>query len=279
MRSHALHTVCEEANCPNAGECWSRGTATFLVLGNTCTRNCRFCNVRTGRPQSVDPDEPRRVAKAVRTLELKHVVVTSVDRDDLADGGASAFAEVIRQIRALQPGCTIEVLVPDFRGQIDPLRSVLEARPDILGHNVETTPGLFRTIQPQCRYSWSLAALRNAKALRPDGITKSGLMVGLGESTDDVLAAMRDLREAGVDCLTLGQYLQPTKDHAPIARYYTPEEFELLRGQGHEIGFRWMESGPLVRSSYHAGDQAAALLGARQAEPRRGHAGAAGQSP
>ncbi len=263
MRSHCLHTVCEEANCPNMGECWGQGTATFLILGDICTRNCRFCNVRTGHPRPLDPEEPRRVAEAARVLGLKHVVVTSVDRDDLADGGAGAFVAAIRQIRSLQPRCTVEVLIPDFRGQLEPLRSVVEARPDILGHNVDTPPALFPTIQPQCRYAWSLALLRSAKALRPEGITKSGLMVGLGESIEDTVAAMGDLAEARVDCLTLGQYLRPSKEHAPIARYYTPEDFEMLRRRGYEMGFRWVESGPLVRSSYHAREQAEALFGER----------------
>jgi lipoic acid synthetase len=263
MRSHGLCTVCEEANCPNLGDCWSQGTATFLILGDTCTRSCRFCNVRTGRPKPVDRQEGRRVAEAVRSLALSHVVVTSVDRDDLPDGGASAFAQTVGQIRLLQPSCTIEVLIPDFRGRVEPLRHVLQARPDIIGHNVDTTPRLFPAIRPQCRYSWCLASLRNAKLLEPDCITKSGLMLGLGESMDEVLSTMDDLRDAGVDCLTLGQYLQPTRQHAPISRYYTPQEFDALRRRGEEMDFRWVESGPLVRSSYHAAAQAEALLGAR----------------
>jgi len=259
MRTQALHTVCEEARCPNIGDCWNRRTATFLILGDTCTRNCRFCNVRTGRPAPPDPDEPERVAQAVQAMGLRHAVITSVDRDDLPDGGAAAFAAVIRRIRELQPDCTVEVLIPDFRAQVEPLKTVLDARPDVLGHNVETVLRLFRTVQPQCRYEWSLATLRNAKALGPEVLTKSGLMVGLGETTDEVLETMRDLREVGVDILTIGQYLQPTREHHPIARYYTPEEFEAFRERGYEMGFRWVESAPLVRSSYHAEAQARAI--------------------
>jgi lipoic acid synthetase len=259
MRAKELHTVCEEAHCPNIGECWGHRTATFLILGDTCTRNCRFCNVQTGRPGPLDPDEPEHVAQAAQAMGLKHAVVTSVDRDDLPDGGASVFAAIIRRIRALQPGCTVEVLIPDFRGEIEPLKTVMDARPDILNHNVETVPRLFRTVQPQCRYEWSLDVLHNAKALWPEAITKSGLMVGLGETTDEVLAVMHDLRERDVDILTVGQYLQPTKQHAPIARYYTPEEFEAFRERGYEMGFRWVESDALVRSSYNAEAQVQAL--------------------
>jgi lipoic acid synthetase len=256
MRAQSLHTVCEEAHCPNIGECWAHRTATFLILGDTCTRNCRFCNVVTGRPAPPDPDEPQRVAQAVQALGLKHAVITSVDRDDLPDGGAALFAAVIRHIRQLQPGCTVEVLIPDFRGRIELLRTVMDARPDILNHNVETVPRLFRTVQPQCRYAWSQAVLRTAKALWPQATTKSGLMVGLGETVDEVLDLMRSLRELDADILTIGQYLQPTKAHAPIARYYTPDEFEMFRQRGEEMGFKWVESAPLVRSSYHAEAQA-----------------------
>jgi len=258
MRAKELHTVCEEAHCPNIGECWGHRTATFLILGDTCTRNCRFCNVKTGRPAPLDPhsNEPEYVAQAVQAMGLKHAVITSVDRDDLPDGGASVFAAVIRRIRALQPGCTVEVLIPDFRGRIGALKTVMDERPDILNHNVETVPRLFRAVQPQCRYEWSLAVLQSAKVLWPEAITKSGLMVGLGEAVDEVLDVMRDLRELNVDILTIGQYLQPTKQHAPIARYYTPEEFEMLRERGYEMRFRWVESGPLVRSSYNAEAQA-----------------------
>jgi len=259
MRTQHLHTVCEEAHCPNIGECWGHRTATFLVLGDTCTRNCRFCNVKTGRPAPLDPDEPEHVAQAVQALGLQHAVITSVDRDDLPDGGAVVFGAIIRRIRALQPGCTVEVLIPDFRGQIEPLKVVMDERPDILNHNVETVPRLFRAVQPQCRYAWSLAVLRNAKALWPGALTKSGLMVGLGEAVDEVLDVMRDLREVDVDILTIGQYLPPSKQHFPLARYYTPEEFEMLRERGHAMGFRWVESDPLVRSSYNAEAQARAL--------------------
>jgi lipoic acid synthetase len=262
MRGQSLHTVCEEAQCPNIGECWAHRTATFLILGDTCTRNCHFCNVATGRPAPPDPDESERVAQAVQAMGLRHAVITSVDRDDLDDGGASAFAAVIRHIRQLQPGCTVEVLIPDFRGRAEPLKTVMDERPDVLNHNVETVERLFRAVQPQCRYEWSLAVLRNAKALGSDAttgksldkspsvtgengraeigvqqpaegfflrkkprrgapgfFTKSGLMVGLGETVDEVLDVMRDLRELDVDILTIGQYLQPTKAHAPIARY------------------------------------------------------------
>jgi lipoic acid synthetase len=262
MRAKALHTVCEEARCPNIGECWKHRTATFLILGDTCTRNCHFCNVKTGRPAPLDPGEPERVAQAVRAMGLRHAVVTSVDRDDLPDGGASVFAAVIRSIRRLQPGCTVEVLIPDFRGRVELLQAVLDARPDVLNHNVETVPRLFRAVQPHCRYAWSQAVLRNAKAFWPQAVTKSGLMVGLGETADEVLDVMRDLRELDVDILTIGQYLQPTRAHTPIARYYTPEEFETFRERGEELGFKWVESGPLVRSSYHAEMQAAVCAGA-----------------
>jgi lipoic acid synthetase len=252
MRARSLHTVCEEARCPNVGECWAHRTATFLILGDTCTRNCRFCNVATGRPAPPDPDEPLRVARAVQAMGLRHAVITSVDRDDLPDGGASAFAAVIHHIRQMQPGCTVEVLIPDFRGRVEPLQVVMDARPDILNHNVETVERLFRAVQPQCRHAWSLDVLRNAKVLWPQAVTKSGLMVGLGETVDEVLDVMRSLRELDVDILTIGQYLQPTRAHAPIARYYTPDEFEMFRRRGEEMGFRWVESAPLARSSYHA---------------------------
>jgi lipoic acid synthetase len=261
MRSKHLHTVCEEAHCPNMGECWGNRTATFLILGDTCTRNCRFCDVKTGRPGPLDPDEAEHVAQAVHAMDLKHAVITSVDRDDQDDGGASVFAAVIRRIRELQPGCTVEVLIPDFRGQLEPLKRVMDERPDILNHNVETVPRLFSTIQPQCRYQWSLDVLRNAKMLWPEAITKSGIMVGLGESEDEVLETMQDLRRVDVDILTVGQYLQPSREHAPILRYYEPEDFEMFERRGYEMGFRWVESAPLVRSSYNAEAQASALSG------------------
>ncbi len=261
MRAKELHTVCEEAHCPNIGECWGNRTATFLILGDTCTRNCRFCDVKTGRPVPLDPDEPEHVAQAVHAMDLKHAVITSVDRDDLPDGGASVFAAVIRRIRELQPGCTVEVLIPDFRGEIDPLRVVMDERPDILNHNIETVPRLFSEIQPQCRYDWSLDVLRNAKELWPEAITKSGVMVGLGETVDEVLEVMHDLRSVDVDILTIGQYLQPSRQHAPIVRYYEPEVFEMFEERGYKMGFRWVESAPLVRSSYNAEAQASALSG------------------
>lgn len=261
MRAARLHTVCEEANCPNIGDCWGRRTATFLILGDICTRACRFCNVRSGRPAPPDPDEPRRVAEAVRTLGLRHAVVTSVTRDDLPDGGASVFAAVIREIRALNPECTVEVLIPDFQGDLDALRVVMEARPDVLNHNVETVPRLFPRVQPRNRYEWTLSILENARRMAPEVWTKSGLMVGLGETPEEVLAVMADLRAVGVDILTIGQYLQPTRHHLPIARYYTPEEFEEFRRRGLEMGFRWVESGPLVRSSFHAALQWEHLTG------------------
>lgn len=260
MRSKELHTVCEEAHCPNLGECWGNRTATFLILGDTCTRNCRFCDVKTGRPGPVDSQEAERVAQAVRTMDLHHAVITSVDRDDLSDGGASVFAAVVRRIRKLQPGCTVEVLIPDFRGDVEPLRTVMETHPDILNHNVETVPSLFPTIQPQCRYPWSLDVLRNAKEIWPQAVTKSGIMVGLGETVDEVLDVMRDLRGVDVDILTIGQYLQPSREHAPIVRYYQPQEFQMLAERAHQMGFRWVESSPLVRSSYNAEAQARALI-------------------
>ncbi len=255
MRSKALHTVCEEARCPNIGECWGSGTATFLMLGDTCTRSCGFCDIKTGRPEAMDWLEPERVARSVQAMDLRHAVITSVNRDERADGGAPIFAMVIRRIRELQPGCSIEVLIPDFKGSMDALKIVMEARPEILNHNVETVRRLFRKVQPQDRYEWAEATLRNAKELDPEVLTKSGIMVGLGETFDEVQETMRDLRDWGVDILTIGQYLQPTRKHLPIERYYEPDEFEVLKQFGLDIGFRWVESGPLVRSSYHAEKQ------------------------
>jgi lipoic acid synthetase len=252
MRSKALHTVCEEAMCPNIGECWGSGTATFLMLGDICTRSCGFCDIQTGRPAPLDWLEPERVAQAVKAMNLRHAVITSVNRDERQDGGAPVFALVIRRIRELQPGCSIEVLIPDFKGSIDALKIVMDARPEILNHNVETVPRLFRKVQPQDRYEWAQATLRNAKQLDPEVLTKSGIMLGLGESMDEVKETMQDLRSWGVDILTIGQYLQPSKEHLPIERYYTLEEFEALKTYGLELGFRWVESGPLVRSSYRA---------------------------
>jgi lipoic acid synthetase len=259
MRSKSLHTVCEEAMCPNLGECWGSGTATFLMMGDTCTRSCGFCDIKTGRPAPLDWLEPERVARAVQAMGLRHAVITSVNRDERKDGGAPIFAMVIRRIRELHPGCSIEVLIPDFKGSIDALRIVMDARPEILNHNVETVPRLFRKVQPQDHYEWAAATLSNAKKLDADVLTKSGIMVGLGETIDEVKAVMRDQRAWGVDILTLGQYLQPSKTHLPIERYYTPDEFAELKRYGLEIGFRWVESGPLVRSSYHAEQQVEAL--------------------
>lgn len=255
MRSKQLHTVCEEAMCPNIGECWGRGTATFLMMGDTCTRSCGFCDIKTGRPSPLDWAEPNRIAESVRAMGLQHVVITSVNRDDRADGGAPIFAMVIRRIRQLQPGCSIEVLIPDFKGSETALRIVVDAQPEILNHNVETVPRLFKKVQPQDRYDWALATLGNAKKMDPLVLTKSGIMVGLGETIEEVLAVMRDLVALGVDILTIGQYLQPSQKHLPIERYYTPQEFEYLRQVGLEMGFKWVESGPLVRSSYRAEQQ------------------------
>lgn len=250
-----LHTVCEEARCPNIYECWNARTATFMILGDTCTRACRFCAITFGRPTSLDLDEPRRVAEAARSMGLRHVVVTSVNRDELADGGAGIFAETIARLRAELPGCGIEVLIPDFRGSEAALRTVLNARPDILNHNVETVPRLYRRIQPWDAHDVSLTLLRRAKELDPDVLTKSGLMVGLGERPDELVDVMRELADVGLDILTIGQYLPPTQRHAPLDRYYAPEEFTQLKVAGEALGIRHVESGPLVRSSYHAKDQ------------------------
>lgn len=259
MRSKALHTVCEEARCPNLGECWGSGTATFLMMGEICTRSCGFCDIKTGRPAPLDWLEPERVARAVKAMDLRHAVITSVNRDERPDGGAPIFALVIQRIRELQPGCSIEVLIPDFKGSIEALKIVMDARPEILNHNVETVPRLFKKVQPQDRYEWAEATLSNAKKLDPEVLTKSGIMVGLGEEVEELKAVMRDLRSWGVEILTIGQYLRPSRDHLPIERYYALEEFEALKRYGYEIGFRWVESGPLVRSSYHAEQQVRAL--------------------
>ncbi len=259
MRGLDLHTVCEEARCPNIYECWNQRTATFMILGDTCTRACRFCAIKWGRPTHLDREEPRRVAAAVKAMGLRYAVVTSVTRDELADGGAGIFAETIREIRAAVPGCGVEVLIPDFGGNWDALATVLAAEPDVLNHNVETVPRLFRRIQPWDSYEVSLELLRRAKAIDPAVLTKSGLMVGLGERHDELLGVMRDLAAVGTDVLTVGQYLPPSQRHAPLDRYYAPEEFAELKRAGEEIGIRHVESGPLVRSSYHAGDQLARL--------------------
>ena len=256
MRSSELHTVCEEARCPNIGECWSRGTATFMILGDTCTRSCGFCAVTTGRPGALDHGEPKRVAMAVQRMRLRHAVITSVNRDDVEDGGAGIFAETIRWTRRLSPGTTIEVLIPDFMGDWDDLATVLDARPEILNHNTETVPRLYGRVRPKARYRRSLELLRQAKALDPGTLTKSGLMVGLGETREELLAVFADLREHDVEILTVGQYLRPTPKHLPIERYYHPDEFAALREDALALGFRHVESGPLVRSSYHAEEQA-----------------------
>ena len=248
-----LHTVCEEARCPNVWECWNAGTATIMILGEICTRSCGFCAVKTGRPTELDLDEPRRVAEAIETMGLRHAVITSVNRDELEDGGASIFAETIRRVRERSPQCAIEVLIPDFKGDHAAQDTVFAARPDILNHNTETVPRLYRPVRPQGKYQWSLELLRRAKAA---GLpTKSGLMLGLGETVAEVEAVMRDLVTHGCDILTLGQYLQPTKEHLPVDRYYHPDEFIRLKEIGLQLGLRHVESGPLVRSSYHAEKQ------------------------
>ena len=262
VRAQRLHTVCEEARCPNLGECWNRGTATFMILGSVCTRACRFCAVATGLPSlPPDPDEPRRVAEAIAVMGLKHAVITSVNRDEQPDGGAGSFAACIHEIRVLAPGCAVEVLIPDFKGARAALQTVFDARPDVLNHNVETVPRLYRTIRPGARFTRSLDVLRLSKA---EGlVTKSGIMVGLGEEWDEIIECMRAIREAGADVLTIGQYLRPSRDHAPVVRYYPPDEFVELRQAGLGMGFRHVESGPLVRSSYHAESHVASLRAAR----------------
>ena len=256
MRELKLHTVCEEAHCPNIGECWEHKAATFMILGDVCTRNCAYCAVAHGTPAPFDPDEPRRLADAVAQMGLKHVVITSVDRDDLPNGGAESFASCITEIRSRLPESSVEVLIPDFKGNAEALRIVLHAKPDILNHNLETIDRLYRIARPGGRYTRALELLARAKEIAPDQLTKSGIMVGLGEDWDELLVSMRDLRAQCVDILTLGQYLRPSADHLPIARWYTPEEFAELKRLGMEMGFRHVESGPLVRSSYHAWEQA-----------------------
>jgi lipoyl synthase len=252
MRSKELHTVCEEAHCPNMAECWGAGTATFMILGDTCTRSCGFCAVKTGRPGFVDTEEPARVGDAVARMSLGHAVVTSVNRDELPDGGARIFAETIREIRRRSPGTTVEVLIPDFLGKPEALDAVLEATPEVLSHNVETVPRLYSRVRPQARYERSLGVLRRI-AERGDGIVcKTGIMLGLGEAKDEVLATMRDIAAQGTHVLTIGQYLRPSPMHLPIERYWTPTEFAELRDEGMTMGYRHVESGPLVRSSYHA---------------------------
>jgi lipoic acid synthetase len=259
MRSKELHTVCEEAMCPNIGECFGRGTATFLLLGDTCTRSCAFCNIRTGRPGALDEAEPERIAEAVKSMDLKHAVLTSVNRDELPDGGAHIFARSVRLIHAYVPGCTVEVLIPDFKGDRSALQTVMDAHPEILNHNVETVPRLYRTIRPQAVYERSLRVLQMAREMDPHTTTKSGIMVGVGETWEEIIQVMRDLRAHGVDVLTIGQYLRPSAHNVAVARYYTPDEFRRLHDEGMALGFKWLESAPLVRSSYHADAQAHGL--------------------
>ncbi len=255
MREQNLHTICEEAHCPNIGECWENRTATFLILGDICTRNCGFCNVTTGRPTGLDLEEPERLARAVQKIGLRHIVITSVTRDDVPDGGAQVYAETIAKLRDYVPGCGIEVLVPDFLGNWDALATVMAARPDILNHNMETVPRLYRRVRPKAIYEQSLELLGRAKALAPGVVTKSGLMAGLGETRDELLHTFARLREQDVDVLTIGQYLRPTMRHLPVERYVPPAEFAELKTSALAMGFGHVESGPLVRSSYHAHEQ------------------------
>jgi len=263
MRTHRLNTVCEEAACPNIGECWSKGHATVMILGSVCTRTCSFCNVATGRPDRLDPHEPERLAEAVAALGLEHIVVTSVDRDDLPDGGAAQFVRCIEAIRTAAPAATIEVLTPDFLRKEGAIEAVAAARPDVFNHNLETVPRLYRPVRPGARYAHSLWLLARVKDLAPDIFTKSGLMAGLGEDRDEVLAVMDDLRAARVDFLTIGQYLRPSPDHIAVARYVTPEEFAGYRHQALAKGFLMVSASPMTRSSYHAGDDFARLRAAR----------------
>ena len=255
LREEGLHTVCEEARCPNMGECWEWGTATFLILGDICTRACGYCAIKTGLPTTLDLAEPNRVAQTVEKMKLRHAVITSVDRDDLPDGGAGIFAATIQQIRARVPGCNVEVLIPDFKGSRDALATVMAAKPDILNHNTETVPRLYRKARSGGIYTRALELLRRAREIEPKVITKTGVIVGLGETWDELLQVMDDLRAVDVDVLTIGQYLRPSQDHLPVDRFYTPEEFVQLKVEGLARGFKHVESGPLVRSSYHAHEQ------------------------
>ena len=262
FRTAGLHTVCEEAACPNIGDCWGRRTATFMILGDTCTRACSYCNVKTGWPGTLDILEPFRLAKTVQDMDLRYTVVTSVDRDDLPDGGAGIFATSIRQIHRLTPGCKVEVLIPDFAGSLPALRRVVEARPDVLNHNIESTRRVFPQVRPRGDYRLSLDLLAQVKELDPGMVTKSGIIVGMGETREELVETMHELREVDCDLLTIGQYLRPSSKHRPIDRYYTPAEFDQLRQIGEDLGFKHVASGPLVRSSYHADEQhdAAVLL-------------------
>jgi len=255
-RKLGLHTVCESAQCPNIGECWNHRTATFMLLGNLCTRRCGFCAVPKGKPEAIDFDEPRRVAEAVATLGLKHAVITSVNRDDDNIGAAKVFADTIREVRQQAPGCQVEVLIPDFQGREDALRIVLEARPEVLNHNTETVPRLYRAVRSGARYPRTLKLLENVKRFAPGMVSKTGVMVGIGESMDELLEVFRDLAVLRVDILTIGQYLRPSRDHLPMTRYYHPDEFRFMKEEAMKMGFRHVESGPLVRSSYHAHEQA-----------------------
>lgn len=265
-RNFKLNTVCEEANCPNIGECWSAKHATMIILGSTCTRACAFCNIKTGKPDLLDPHEPERLAEAVQTLGLKHVVITSVDRDDLEDGGASHFARCVSLIRKTSPGTTVEVLTPDFMRKNGALEILVNAKPDVYNHNIETVPALYKTIRPGARYFHSLNLLHQVKKQDPNIFTKSGIMLGLGETNEEVIQVMEDLRSASVDFITIGQYLQPTPKHAELKRYVTPEEFEYLGRVAKTKGFLMVSSSPLTRSSYHAGDDFIKLQAARESE-------------
>jgi lipoic acid synthetase len=258
VRQHRLHTVCEEAMCPNIGECWNQRSATFMLLGDTCTRSCGFCAVKTGRPGVIDEQEPDRVAEAIATLNLRYAVITSVNRDDVPDGGSHIFAATIRAVRQRQPDCRVEVLIPDFKGNWQALAEVVAAQPDVLNHNLESIARLYYKVRPQAKYERSLDLLWRVKQLDPSRRTKSGVMVGLGEEPDEIVNTMRDLRQAGCDLLTIGQYLRPSPQHLPVVRYYHPEEFADLQRQGAALGFIHVEAGPLVRSSYHAAAQEAA---------------------
>jgi len=255
LRRLNLHTVCEEANCPNIGDCFSRKTATFMIMGDVCTRNCPYCNVSNGKPQALDPQEPENVANAVKTLGLKHVVITSVDRDDLPDGGASHFANVIKKVREINPGITIEVLMPDFKGSIESLKTVLDANPEVVNHNIETVKELYKIVRPQGNYERSLKILKSIKEINPKTISKSGFMVGLGETKEQIINLMEDLYKNNVEILTIGQYLQPSKNHLPVYRYYSEEEFKELEEIGYKIGFKYVFSGVLIRSSFNAQEQ------------------------
>ena len=252
LRNSKLHTICEEAKCPNIAECFGCGTAVFLILGDICTRNCKYCNVQYGEPVSLNSNEPKDVAESVKELDLKYVVITSVTRDDLEDGGASVFHNTVNEIKNLNKNCKIEVLIPDFKGKIESLKKIIDSKPDVINHNIEVVEELFPKIRPEGNYETSLKLLENIKRINQNVKTKSGFMIGIGETKDQILKTMKDLRDVNVDFLTIGQYLQPTKEHAEIKKYYTPEEFDEFQKIGLDMGFQHVESGPLVRSSYHA---------------------------